>query len=48
MKPVEYKMKDGIRLHTGFLADEMKNLYNNEDWSAYAEHKDELRQQALR
>ena len=47
MKPVEYKMKDGVRLHTGFLADEIKNLYNNEDWSAFAEHKDEFKTQSI-
>lgn len=47
MKPVEYKMKDGVRLHTGFLADEMEHLYNNEDWACFVEQKDEVKTQSL-
>jgi general stress protein 26 len=47
MKPVEYKMKNGVRLHTGFLADEMEHLYNNEDWACFVEQKDEVKTQSL-
>jgi hypothetical protein len=47
MKPVEYKMKGRVRLHTGFIADEVKNLYNGEDWSAFIEAQDEFKTQSL-
>lgn len=47
MNPVEYKMKNGVRLHTGFLADEMAHLYNNEDWACFVEQKDEVKTQSL-
>jgi hypothetical protein len=47
MRPVEYNMKGRVRLHTGFLADEMKNLYNNEDWAVFVEDTDEQKTQSL-
>lgn len=47
MKPVEYKMKDRVRLHTGFIADELKNLYNGEDWAVFVEAQDEFKTQCL-
>ena len=47
MKPVEYKMKGRVRLHTGFLADEMRNLYNGEDWACFVEDQDEFKTQSL-
>jgi hypothetical protein len=47
MKPVEYNMKGRVRLHTGFLADEMENLYNGEDWACFVKDKDEAKTQSL-
>jgi hypothetical protein len=47
MKPVEYNMKGRVRLHTGFLADEMQNLYNGEDWACFVEDNDEAKTQSL-
>jgi hypothetical protein len=47
MKPVEYKFIDGIRIHTGFIADEMKQLYEDKDWSCFVEHDDEIKTQGL-
>jgi hypothetical protein len=47
MKPVEYKMKGRVRLHTGFISDEMKNLYNGEDWACFVEAQDEFKTQSL-
>jgi hypothetical protein len=47
MKPVEYNMKGRVRLHTGFLADEMENLYNGEDWACFVQDNDEQKTQSL-
>ena len=47
MKPVEYKMKGRVRTHTGFIADELKNLYNGEDWAVFVEAQDEFKTQSL-
>jgi hypothetical protein len=47
MKPVEYNMKGRVRLHTGFLADEMQNLYNGEDWACFVQDNDEAKTQSL-
>jgi hypothetical protein len=47
MKPVEYNMKGRVRLHTGFLADEMENLYNGEDWACFVQDNDEAKTQSL-
>jgi hypothetical protein len=47
MRPVEYNMKGRVRLHTGFLADEMQNLYNGEDWACFVQDNDEAKTQSL-
>jgi hypothetical protein len=47
LKPVEYKMKDRVRLHTGFIADEVKSIYNGENWACFVEAQDEFKTQSL-
>ena len=49
LRPVQYKMKDKAsdRIHTGFIAQEIKDAYDGKNWAGWVEQKDDFKTQSI-